>query len=184
VKQDRDIEIELLQKEKHQLDVCITNLTQERSDLESTLEMKQNEISKLEAELSNLQCKLHELKEQYGELANNYVYKISDFTNKHEEEIKHLKNDFWKEKEELLMQNEVYKEHASKMETKANKMEEINCSLTEELQNLQRLHVDVGNSCKCAILCLCIYLMYTFVHEADVQIKDIERKLRQSKNFE
>ncbi|XP_018309470.1 hyaluronan mediated motility receptor isoform X2 [Mycetomoellerius zeteki] len=143
VKRDRDIEIELLQKEKCQLDVCVTNLTQERSNLESTLEIKQNEISKLEAELSALQGKSQELKEQYGELADSYVHKISDFTNKHEEEIKHLKNDFLKEKEELLMQNEVYKERASNMEIKANKMEEINCSLTEELKNLQNIHTDV-----------------------------------------
>ncbi|KYM91177.1 Laminin subunit alpha-2 [Atta colombica] len=143
VKRDRDIEIELLQKEKCQLDVYVTNLTQERSNLESTLEIKQNEISKLEAELSALQRKSQELKEQYGELADSYVHKISDFTNKHEEEIKHLKNDFLKEKEELLMQNEVYKECASNMETKANKIEEINCSLAEELKNLQNIHTDV-----------------------------------------
>ncbi|KYN40272.1 Laminin subunit alpha-3 [Trachymyrmex septentrionalis] len=143
VKRDRDIEIELLQKEKCQLDVCITNLTQERSNLESTLEIKQNEITKLEAELSDLQRESQELKAQYGELADSYVHKISDFTNEHEEEIKHLKNDFLKEKEELLMQNEIYKECASNMETKANKMEEINCSLTEELKNLQNIHTDV-----------------------------------------
>ncbi|KYN19983.1 Laminin subunit alpha-1 [Trachymyrmex cornetzi] len=142
-KRDHDIEIELLQKEKCQLDICVTNLTQERSNLESTLEIKQNEISKLEAELSALQRKSQELKEQYGELTDHYVHKISDFTNEHEEEIKHLKNDFLKEKEELLMQNEVYKECASNMETKANKMEEINCSLTEELKNLQNIHTDV-----------------------------------------
>ncbi|XP_012063941.1 PREDICTED: hyaluronan mediated motility receptor-like [Atta cephalotes] len=144
VKRDRDIEIELLQKEKCQLDVYVTNLTQERSNLESTLEIKQNEISKLEAELSALQRKSQELKEQYGELADSYVHKISDFTNKHEEEIKHLKNDFLKEKEELLMQNEVYKECASNMETKANNIEEINCSLAEELKNLQNIHTDVS----------------------------------------
>ncbi|KYN07338.1 Laminin-like protein epi-1, partial [Cyphomyrmex costatus] len=142
-KQDRDTDIELLQKEKYQLDVCVTNLTQERSNLESTLEIKQNEISKLEAELYILQRKSQELKEQYGELADSYVQKISDFTNKHEEEIKHLKNDFLKEKEELLMQNEVYKERASNMETKANKMEEINFSVTEELKSLQNIHTDV-----------------------------------------
>lgn len=162
-KQNRDIEIELLQKEKCELDVCVTNLTQERSNLESTLEMKQNEISTLEAELSALQSKSCELEEQYGELANNYVHKISDFTNKHEEEIECLKNDFWKEKEELLTQNEVYKACTSEMETKADKMEETNCSLTEELQNLQRIHIDVSNLCKCAILFLCIHYIYVYV---------------------
>ncbi|XP_011698345.1 PREDICTED: hyaluronan mediated motility receptor-like isoform X2 [Wasmannia auropunctata] len=143
VKRDRDVEIELLQKEKCQLDVCVANLTEEQSNLKSTLEMKQNEISKLEAELSTLQYKSRELKEQYGELADSYVHKISDITDKHEEEIKHLKDDFLKEKEDLLTQNEFYKERASKMETKANEMEEMNCSLTEELKNLERIHTDV-----------------------------------------
>ncbi|TGZ32605.1 Uncharacterized protein DBV15_08939 [Temnothorax longispinosus] len=121
-KQDHDMEIGLLQKEKCQLD---------------------NKIAELEAQLSALQCELHELKTQYGKLANNYLDKFSDFANKHEEEIKHIKNDFQKEKAEFLMENEIYKTRASKMETKANEMEEKNYSLTEELKNLQRYHKDV-----------------------------------------
>ncbi|XP_077272103.1 uncharacterized protein LOC143902808 [Temnothorax americanus] len=142
-KQDHDMEIGLLQKEKCQLDVCVTNLTQEQSDLESKLEIRQNKIAELEAQLSALQCELHELKTQYGKLANNYLDKFSDFANKHEEEIKHIKNDFQKEKAEFLMENEIYKTRASKMETKANEMEEKNYFLTEELKNLQRYHKDV-----------------------------------------
>jgi len=182
VKRDRDIEIELLQKEKCQLDVYVTNLTQERSNLESTLEIKQNEISKLEAELSALQRKSQELKEQYGELADSYVHKISDFTNKHEEEIKHLKNDFLKEKEELLMQNEVYKECASNMETKANKIEEINCSLAEELKNLQNIHTDVRNLCKYAILLLCIIYLYIYLYTNTFLCKCTSKTLKQNDN--
>ncbi|XP_011877413.1 PREDICTED: hyaluronan mediated motility receptor-like isoform X4 [Vollenhovia emeryi] len=142
-KQDYDIEIGLLEKEKYQLDICVANLTQDRSDLESKLEIRQNEISELEAQLSALQCELHELKAQYEELASDYVNKFSDFTNKYEEQIEHMKNDFWTEKEKLVMENELYKARASKLETKANKMEETNCSLMEELKNLQRCHEDV-----------------------------------------
>ncbi|XP_012522875.1 hyaluronan mediated motility receptor isoform X2 [Monomorium pharaonis] len=91
-----------------------------------------------------LQHELHELKTQYEELAANYAYKISDFTNKHKEEIECLKSDFEKEKEELLEQNNFYKTHASKMETKANEIEETNYSLTKELKNLQNIHEDIS----------------------------------------
>lgn len=166
-KQDYNIEIELLQKEKYQLDVRVANLTEERCNLESKLERRQNEIVELEAQLSALLCELQELKAQYGKLAVDYVNKCSDITNKHEEEIEHMKNDFWKEKEELLMENDIYKARASKMETKANKVEKTNCSLMEELKNLQKYHKDVRDVnmqllCKYAIrflfICICIYL--------------------------
>ncbi|XP_025988311.1 hyaluronan mediated motility receptor isoform X1 [Solenopsis invicta] len=143
MKQNRDIEILALQKEKYQLDVCITNLTEDQSILKSALEIKQDEISKLENQLYTLQYESHKLKTQCEELDNNYANKISDFTNKHEEEIKCLKNDFEKEKQEFLVQNEAYKTHALKMETKANKMEQTNCSLVEELKHLQNIHKDV-----------------------------------------
>lgn len=161
-KQDYDIEIGLFQKEKCQLDVCVANLTEERSNFESELERKQNEILKLETQLSDLQCELQELKAQYGKCALEYVNKCSDITKKHKEEVEDMKNNFWKEKEELLIENEIYKTHASKMETKANKMEETNCSLVEELKNLQRYHKDVRDLCKYAIkflfICVCIYI--------------------------
>lgn len=161
-KQDYNIEIELLQKEKCQLDVCVANLTEERFNLESKLERRWNEILELEAQLSALQCELQELKAQYGKLAVEYVNKCSDITNKHEEEIEHMKNEFWKEKEELLMENEIYKARVSKMETEANKMEEKNYSLMEELENLQKYHKDVRDLSKYAIkvlfICICTYV--------------------------
>ncbi|XP_070526212.1 restin homolog isoform X3 [Cardiocondyla obscurior] len=143
MKQDYDIEVGLLQKEKCQLDICVANLTQERSNLESNLIIKQNEISELEAQLSVLQCDLHEIETQYGKLANGYADKFSDFTNKHEEEIERIREDFKKEKTELLMENEIHKARALQMETKANKVEETNCSLAEELEKFQRYHKDV-----------------------------------------
>lgn len=160
--QDYNIEIELLQKEKYQLDVRVANLTEEQSNLESKLERRQNKILELEAQLSALQCELQEVKAQYGKLAVEYINKCSDITNKHEEEMEHMKNEFWKEKEEFLMENEIYKARVSKMETKANKTEEKNCSLMEELENLQKYHKDVRDLCKYAIrflfICVCTYI--------------------------
>lgn len=64
---------------------------------------------------------MQELKAQYGKCALEYVNKCSDITKKHKEEVEDMKNNFWKEKEELLIENEIYKTHASKMETKAIK---------------------------------------------------------------
>ncbi|KMQ89388.1 hyaluronan mediated motility receptor [Lasius niger] len=106
MERDHDTEIGLLQKEKNQLDVCITDLTQERSNLESKLEIKQNVILELQAQLSALQCELDELKTEYEKLADDSIKRISDLADKHEKEIQHLKNDFLKEKKKLLTENE------------------------------------------------------------------------------
>lgn len=157
MERNRNIEIGLLQKEKCQLDVCIANLTQERSDLESKLEMRQNVILELQAQLSALECELNELKAEYEKLANDYINKVSDITDEHEKKIEHLKNDFLKEKEELLMQNKAYKARESEMKTKADKMEETNCSLTEELKNLQRFYENVCMIALCACVFMCAY---------------------------
>ncbi|KAL6252244.1 hypothetical protein P5V15_014785 [Pogonomyrmex californicus] len=143
VKHKLYIQIELLQKEKNQFDVCVANLTQERSHLESKLETRQNVILELQAQLSALQYELDELRAEYQKLTNNYMKQISDLTDKHKREIEHLKNDFVKEKEELLMQNEIYKTHESNMKTMVNKLEETNCSLVTDLKNLEKRHKDV-----------------------------------------
>ncbi|XP_070153196.1 putative leucine-rich repeat-containing protein DDB_G0290503 isoform X1 [Polyergus mexicanus] len=143
IKHDHDTKIGLLQKEKSQLDVCVTNLTQEQSNLESKLEIKQNVILEIQAQLSALQCELDELKVEYEKLANDSIKRISDLTDKHEKEIQHLKNDFMKEKEKLLTESEIYKTCESEAKAKANEIEETNCFLVEELEDLQRLYKDV-----------------------------------------
>lgn len=143
MERDHDTEIGLLQKEKNQLDVCITDLIEERSNLESKLEIKQNVILELQAQLSALQCELDELKAEYEKLADDSIKRISDLADKHEKEIQHLKNDFLKEKKKLLTENEVYKTCESEAKAKANEMEETNSFLIEELKDLQRLYKDV-----------------------------------------
>lgn len=155
-KQDYDTEIELLQKEKCHLDDCVENLTQEQTDVKSKLEIKQNEILELKAQLSALQCELYEREAQCKNLVNDYVDKFSMLTDKHQEEIEHMKNNFWKEKEKFIMENESCKDHASKMETKANEMEETNCSLMEELKNLQKYCEDVR---KTLFICVKVYII-------------------------
>lgn len=167
-KQAHDIEIGLLQEEKYQFGVCITSLNQQQLTLKSELENRQQKILKLEDQLSVLQPKLNELKTQYEKLASDYIDKFSVFTDKHEEEIERIKNDFWKEKEKLLMENEMYKTRISNMETETNKMEETNCSVLKELKTLQIRHEEVGfynyaiSVLICVlwlcILCLCVYM--------------------------
>lgn len=163
IKHDHDTKIGLLQKEKSQLDVCVTNLTQERSNLESKLEIKQNVILELQAQLSALQCELDELKAEYEKLADDSIKRISDLTDKHEKEIQHLKNDFMKEKEKLLTESKIYKTCESEAKVKANEIEETNSFLVEELEDLQRLYKDV------CIFCMCIYI-YTHVIETTILI--------------
>lgn len=153
IKHDHDIEIESLQREKSQLDVCIMDLTQERSNLESKLEIKQNVILELQAQLSALQCELDELKAEYEKLADDSIKRISDLTDKHEKEIQHLKNDFLKEKEKLLVESEIYKTCKSEATAKANEMEETNSFLIKELKDIQRLYKDV-----------CILCVYRHIH--------------------
>lgn len=146
MKHDYDTEIGLLQKEKSQLDVCVTDLIQERSNFESKLEIKQNVILELQAQLSALQCELDELKAEYEKLADDSIKRISDLTDKHEKEIQHLKNDFLIEKKKLLMESETYKTCESEAKMKANEIEETNSFLIEELKDLQRLYKDVCNT--------------------------------------
>jgi len=162
-KQDHDTEIGLLQEEKCRLGVRVTNLTQNQFTLESELENKQKNILKLEEQLSVLQPKLNELKKQYEKLASDYIDKFSVFTDKHEEEIERIKNDFWKEKEKLLMENEMYKARVSNMETETNKLEETNCFLQKELKNLQICREEVGFYYKYAILILWLCVLWLCV---------------------
>lgn len=192
MKQDHDIEIGLLQKEKCQLDVCVTSLTQERFTLESECEKRQNKILKLEDQLSVLQCKLKELRKQYEKLASDYIDKFSIFTNKHEEEIEHMKKDFWKEKEELLMENKMYKACISKMETKTNQLEETNCSLMKDLKDLQIYHKEVGVlhiynyififcflfMCVCMCTCRYMYMLLDHLEEfRETSLKILHRTI-------
>lgn len=140
VEHDRNTEIELLHTEKDLLDVRIADLTQERSNLEAKLEKRQNVILRLQSQLSTLQCELDELKAEYEKLADDSIKQTSDLTDKHEKEIKCLKDDFAKEKKELLISNETLQLNAK---TKLHEIEETNSFLTKELKDVQRLYKDV-----------------------------------------
>lgn len=153
MKHDYDIKIGLLQKEKSQFDICIMDLTQERSNLESKLEIKQNVILELQAQLSALQCELDELKAEYEKLADDSIKRISDLIDKHEKEIQHLKNDFLKEKEKLVTENEICKTRESEATAKSNEIEETNSFLIKELKDIQRLYKDV-----------CIFFVCKHIH--------------------
>lgn len=140
VKHDRDTKIESLHKEKHLLDIRITDLTQEQSNLEIKLEKRQNVILRLQSQLSTLQCELDELKAEYEKLADDSIKRTSDLTDKHEKEIECLKDRFAKEKEELLASNETFQLNAK---AKLHEVEETNSFLTKELKDVQRLYKDV-----------------------------------------
>lgn len=140
IERDRATEIELLQKEKCQLDMCVADLTQERSNLEAKLEKRQNVILRLQSQLSTQQCELDELKAEYEKLADDSIKRISDLTDKHEKEIENLKGYFAKEREELLIANESLKFDAK---TKVHEVEETNSFFKEELEDVQRLYKDV-----------------------------------------
>lgn len=144
VERDRDIEIGLLQTEKCRLELCITDLTQERSNLEVKLEKKQNIILELQAQLSALQCELDELKTEYEKLADDSIKRISDLTDKHEKKIEHLKDVFLNEKKELITENEIYKARESKMSAEMSEMERRNSFLAEELKDFHTRYSDVG----------------------------------------
>ncbi|XP_012229058.1 putative leucine-rich repeat-containing protein DDB_G0290503 isoform X2 [Linepithema humile] len=144
VERDRDTEIGLLQKEKCQLELCITDLTQERSNLEAKSEKKQNIILELQAQLSALQCELDELKTEYEKLADDSIKRISDLTDKHEKKIEHLKDVFLKEKKELVMENETYKARESEAKTKVNEMERRNSFLLQELKDFHIRYRDMS----------------------------------------
>lgn len=140
VSHDHDIEIELLQKDKCQLDMRAADLTQERSNLEAKLEKRQNVILRLQSQLSTLQCELDELKAEYEKLADDSIKRISDLTDKQEKEVQCLRDNFAKEKEDILIASETLKIDAEAM---VHEIKETNSFLTEELKDVQRLYKDV-----------------------------------------
>lgn len=159
VKHNHDTEIGLLQKEKSQLDMCVVDLKQERSSLESKLEKRQNVILRLQSQLSTLQCELDELKAEYEKLADDSIIRTSDLTDTHEKEIANLRDYFAKEREELLIANETLKSDA---ETKVREVEDTNSFLTEELRDVQRLYKDV----RMAYVYYAYYLSFLFFNYA------------------
>jgi len=144
---ERDTEIELLQREKCQLDIYVGDLDQERSNFETKLEKRQNVILDLQAQLSALQCELDELRAEYEKLIDEFN-KIYDLNDEYKKEMQHLQNTFLVEKTELLTENETRKMLESKAEARANNIEETNTSLTQELKDLQRLYENVRSFLK------------------------------------
>lgn len=140
IKHDHDTEIILLQKEKSQVDIFVTDLTQERLNLEAKLEKKQNVILQLQTQLSALQCELEQLQVEYQKLVDDSTKRLSDLTEKHETGVACLKNNFLKEKEELLIENGNNK---LEMEERIIEVKETNSFLTIELRDVQRLYKDV-----------------------------------------
>ncbi|XP_011151920.1 hyaluronan mediated motility receptor isoform X2 [Harpegnathos saltator] len=141
VRQDRDTDIGLLQKEKCQLDTCVADLTQERSHLIAELEERQNVILRLQSQLSTLQCELDELKAEYEKLADDSIKRTSDLTDKYEKEIRHMKDEHAREKKGLLTFKDTIK---LKTEAMLHKAEETNTFLTQELEEVQSLYKDVS----------------------------------------
>ncbi|XP_020278208.1 myosin-2 heavy chain-like isoform X2 [Pseudomyrmex gracilis] len=141
---DYDNKLELLEKEKSQLNVRVMKLSEERNDLETKLEKRQCIIVELQARLCVLECELDELKAKCQELTDNSHTQTCKLTDKYEKEIEHLKSDFSKEKEELLMENKMYQIRELETKEKTNKMEETNSCLLKELKDIQRLYKDVS----------------------------------------
>ncbi|XP_076750292.1 uncharacterized protein LOC143423101 [Xylocopa sonorina] len=138
-------EVNLLEQDKSKLDLCISNITEEREKLELKLEKRQNVILELQAQLSALQCELDELRAEYEKLIEESSKQMDYLKNEHREEIDKLKIDFAKEKAILQSENEFEISRRIEIETKAAEVEEENNFLKEELQDVQRLYNDVKN---------------------------------------
>ncbi|KAK2583461.1 hypothetical protein KPH14_009431 [Odynerus spinipes] len=145
LEEERDIQIELLEKEKSELMLRVNDLTDNRCHLENKLEKRQNVILELQAQLSALQCELDELRAEYDKLVEDSMKQTSDIVKNYNEEMETMRDMFNKEKEELIQQNELEKASKIVLETKIEDMTETNSFLQQELQDVQRLYRDLSH---------------------------------------
>lgn len=146
LEEERDVQVELLEKEKSQLVSDVNDLTDNKCELEGKLEKRQEVILELQAQLSTLQCELDELKGEYDKLLEDSMKQTSDLVKNYDEEKETLKDTFVREKEELESQYDQTKMTVIILQTNLEDMAETNSFLQKELQDVQMLYKDVNTS--------------------------------------
>lgn len=141
---ERDVQIELLEKERSELALNVNDLTGAKSDLEAKLEKRQEVILELQGQLSTLQCELDELRAEYDKLLDDSIKQTGDLVKSHNEERETLKDTFAKEKEALESQCDQTKMTAIVLQANLEDMAETNSFLQQELKDVQRLYRDVS----------------------------------------
>ncbi|XP_043669772.1 hyaluronan mediated motility receptor-like isoform X2 [Vespula pensylvanica] len=144
LEEERDVQVELLEKEKSQLVSDVNDLTDNKCELEGKLEKRQEVILELQAQLSTLQCELDELKGEYDKLLEDSMKQTSDLVKNYDEEKETLKDTFVREKEELESQYDQTKMTVIILQTNLEDMAETNSFLQKELQDVQMLYKDLS----------------------------------------
>ncbi|XP_043505603.1 myosin-9-like isoform X2 [Polistes fuscatus] len=144
VEEERNIQIDLLEKEKLQFTLDVNDLTENKCELEVKLEKRQNVILELQGQLSALQCELDELRAEYDKLVDDSMMQKSELIQKHNKEKETSMNWFLKENQKLEQEHEKTKMTVVKLETDLEKVTETNTCLQHELQDMKRLYTDVN----------------------------------------
>ncbi|XP_046838595.1 hyaluronan mediated motility receptor-like isoform X2 [Vespa crabro] len=144
LEEERDIQIELLEKERSQLLLNISDLTDNKCDLEDKLEKRQDVILELQGQLSTLQCELDELRAEYDKLLDDSMRQMNDLVKNYNVEKDTLKDTFVKEKKELQLQYDQTKMTVIVLQANLDDMADNNSFLQQELQDVQRLYRDVS----------------------------------------
>ncbi|XP_047365334.1 hyaluronan mediated motility receptor-like isoform X5 [Vespa velutina] len=144
LEEERDIQIELLEKERSQLLLNISDLTDNKCDLENKLGKRQDVILELQGQLSTLQCELDELRAEYDKLLDDSMRQMNDLVKNYNVEKDTLKDTFVKEKKELQLQYDQTKMTVIVLQANLDDMADNNSFLQQELQDVQRLYRDVS----------------------------------------
>ncbi|XP_046624528.1 hyaluronan mediated motility receptor-like [Neodiprion virginianus] len=143
VHEDFQMEISKMKDEECKLKTELINLAEIRNDLESKLQQRQHLVIQLQSQLSMLECELDECKAENENLAAESVKWDTTLTANHETEIKILREDFQREKDDLLNQYQSERREIVQLqdnlhfETTSKKCSE------EKLAKLQCLYSDV-----------------------------------------
>ncbi|XP_014616668.1 PREDICTED: hyaluronan mediated motility receptor-like isoform X2 [Polistes canadensis] len=144
LEEERNIQIDLLEKEKLQCTLDVNDLTENKCELEAKLEKRQNVILELQGQLSALQCELDELRAEYDKLIDDSMMQKSQLVKKHNKEKETSMDWFLKEKQKLEQEHEKTKVTVVKLESDLEKVTETKTCLQHELQDMKRLYTDVS----------------------------------------
>ncbi|XP_015191840.1 PREDICTED: hyaluronan mediated motility receptor-like [Polistes dominula] len=144
LEEERNIQIDLLEKEKLQLTLDVNDLTENKCELEAKLEKRQNVILELQGQLSTLQCELDELRAEYDKLVYDSTMETNQLVKEHNKEKETSIDWFLKENQKLEQEHEQTKMTVVKLETDLEKVTETNTCLQNELQDMKRLYTDVN----------------------------------------
>ena len=123
----------------------VNELNKLRSDLEYTLDTRQQVVLELQTQLSTLQCEVDELRAEYERLVVESKTNTNQLMDRHEVELMDMRKEFTCERE--CLQREKQAEIARRLELERENKEksETNAFLTQELQDVQKLYKEVIN---------------------------------------